>query len=169
MTKEELLREIREMGACEEGGPAYVLASPLATAREIGLACDRVDLLVWYLGRREPEKIATFARNCADRAKGYAADCAGYAGYAADRAARASDCAGYAAAAAAACRAACAHAACAHAACAYARASLAAASHAYRAALAALAAAAARAADCAAEKEAQLAELHALWAERFPV
>jgi len=66
MTKEELLSEMNTLGACREA-TRYVQNHPAATAREIGLTCDRSDWLAWYLDRTDADCQA-FAFACADRA-----------------------------------------------------------------------------------------------------
>ena len=70
-TKQDLLDRMAALQAC-------VCASEWVTAQEgsaleIGLRSDRVDWLVWFIGRIDPVAIADFARRCADRAKTYVA------------------------------------------------------------------------------------------------
>lgn len=91
MTKIEMLAKMRELGACE-GATVWVEAHPADTAREILLDCQRVDWLIWFVGRCAPGEIAGFVGRCAGRAKGYphagyvteAADYAGCVAEAAD-------------------------------------------------------------------------------------
>ena len=151
-TKQDLLDRMAALRACPE---ATVWATDQeGTALEIGLRSDRVDWLIWLIGRIDPVAIADFARRCADRAKGYAsASASAYANAAAVSA--------YANAAVSADRAADASV----------DANAAAANAAFSAAYAARAAAyafsaAARAADADAdERQAQLTDLHTMWTE----
>lgn len=73
-TVSELLAHAIALGACD--GPTDILAYLSALGHDdvlrTGDECDRVDLLVWYLGRVDPAGIAGFARRCADRAAVYA-------------------------------------------------------------------------------------------------
>jgi len=114
-TKQDLLNRMSALAACYEA--TVWVTSQEGTALEIGLRSDRIDWLVWLIGRIDPVAIADFARRCTDRAKGYAnasssayanaAEADAYAAYAANAAAYAAhaahaayDAAAYAAAAA---------------------------------------------------------------------
>ena len=78
MTKQDLLNRMSALNACYEATD-WVTAQE-GTALEIGLRSDRIDWLVWLIGRIDPVAIADFARRCTDRAEGYAAaDRAAYA------------------------------------------------------------------------------------------
>ena len=92
-TKQDLLDRMAALTACYEATTwvTWVTAQE-GSALEIGLRSNRSDWIVWLIGRIDPLAIADFARRCADRAKGYAADRAANANanaaaYTADRAA----------------------------------------------------------------------------------
>ena len=170
-TKQDLLNRMAELAACCEA-TTWVTAQE-GTALEIGLRSNRSDWLVWLIGWIDPLAIADFARRCADRAKGYAADRAANANANAARYANDdADSAAYAAAYTAD-RAANANAdadAAAYAAHAAYDAARYAADAAYDAAYAAAAAACANAAAYAAkadadERQAQLTDLRVMWTE----
>jgi hypothetical protein len=65
-TREQLLQEMLRLGACYEA-TEYVRSHPAEDALTIGLKCDRVGWLIWYIGRKDPAAIAGFAKRCADR------------------------------------------------------------------------------------------------------
>ena len=176
-TKQDLLDRMSALAACYEATTWVTWATAQeGSALEIGLRSDRIDRLVWLIGRIDPVAIADFARRCADRAKTYVA------AYAADRAAAA-----YAAHAAAAAAAYAAKAAAYAAKAAAAKATKAAAAYAFSAAdraadayaaaayAAERASAYANAADAdrayraanaayADERQAQLTDLRVMWA-----
>ena len=68
MNKSQYLKWLRAWDACTHS-MEWVESRPETTARDILLACDRVDWLCWSVGRMAPTKIAEFARRCADRAR----------------------------------------------------------------------------------------------------
>jgi len=69
-TKQDLLNRMAALRACP--GATVWATDQDGTALEIGLRSDRIDWLVWLIGRIDPLAIADFARRCADRAKRYA-------------------------------------------------------------------------------------------------
>lgn len=69
-TKADLLTKMAELNACL-GATAWATSQD-GTALEIGLRCERIDWLIWLIGRIDPTAIAVFALLCADRAKAYA-------------------------------------------------------------------------------------------------
>jgi len=167
-TKQDLLDRMAALAACYEA-TTWVKAQA-GSALEIGLRSDRIDWLVWLIGRIDPVAIADFARRCADRAKGYAAYAARASAYAFSAYANANAADAYAAEAEADADAeayanAAAHAAhAAHA--AYDAAAYAAAAADAAARCAAARYAAAYGADAAAaERRTQLTDLHTMWTE----
>lgn len=93
-TKQDLLTKMAELRACAEA-TTWVSAQE-GSALEIGLRTDRIDWLIWLIGRIDPVAIACFARRCADRAKTYDAHYARYAAHYARYARYAADAACYA-------------------------------------------------------------------------
>ena len=145
-TKQDLLNRMSALAACYEATTWVTWATAQeGSALEIGLRSDRIDWLVWLIGRIDPVAIADFARWCADRAMGYAA----FSAYASAYAFSADAYAAEADADAEAYANAAAHAA-----------------HAAHAAYDAAAYAAAYGADAAAaERRTQLTDLHTMWTE----
>ena len=73
-TKQDLLNRMSALAACYEATTWVTWATAQeGSALEIGLRSDRIDRLVWLIGRIDPVAIADFARRCADRAKTYVA------------------------------------------------------------------------------------------------
>lgn len=72
MNKTEYLEWLREWDA-SESFERWVEDRTEDSARDILLACDSVDWLVWAVGRMSPTKAVEFAKRCADRAAVYSA------------------------------------------------------------------------------------------------